>query len=258
MQTAERGTSRLRPRPRTSPGAVAAQASYHLALDTQLIYTVGKRTGPESGLHFLSINLHHDASSRRLGRTYEKLSMGWPTWEMCTSSRYWKGCSVGKVPAPARFNRQAGPDNWRLNRSLRTWDTEGEELLRKKECTRKAPVPLSPLQMALQEARKAGEDLGIHAFPVMERVNPNSGQVCFRTIGSSIRSLQIGLHELRLKDREGRSVGNGLLSSFSCSLRTWLSERLTRWRRLLSSPFFFSTCFQRQQARLRFCRAEKQ
>ncbi|KAK1334101.1 hypothetical protein QTO34_005101 [Cnephaeus nilssonii] len=39
-----------------------------------------------------------------------------------------------------------------------------------------APVPLSPLQMVLQEARKAGEDLGIHAFPVMERVNPNSGQ----------------------------------------------------------------------------------
>ncbi|KAK1339707.1 hypothetical protein QTO34_018262 [Cnephaeus nilssonii] len=39
-----------------------------------------------------------------------------------------------------------------------------------------APVPLSPLQMALQEARKACEDLGIHAFPVMERVNPNSGQ----------------------------------------------------------------------------------
>ncbi|KAK1329514.1 hypothetical protein QTO34_011706 [Cnephaeus nilssonii] len=151
----------------------------------------------------------------------------------------------------SRFNRQAGPDNWRLNRSLRTWDTEGEELLRKKECTRKgkkekqctvtkkgskkdddtgvvqakeeeeyssagteegsdvedvleqfleglkrlgkekrsrggrsrrsplpcaAPVPLSPLQMALQEARKAGEDLGIHAFPVMERVNPNTGQ----------------------------------------------------------------------------------
>ncbi|KAK1345602.1 hypothetical protein QTO34_008064 [Cnephaeus nilssonii] len=167
----------------------------------------------------------------------------------------------------ARFNRQAGPDNWHLNRSLRTWDTEGEELLRKKECTRKgkkekqctgtkkgsekdsilkksnvnfkdklnpqneedleeatalchdddtgvvqakeeedyfsagteegsnvedvlgqflealkrlgkkkrsprfcaAPVPLSPLQMALQEARKAGEDLGIHAFPVIER-----------------------------------------------------------------------------------------
>ncbi|KAK1344168.1 hypothetical protein QTO34_014730 [Cnephaeus nilssonii] len=214
--------------------------------------------------------------------------------------------------ASTRFNRQAGPDNWRLNRSLRTWDTEGEELLRKKECTRKgkkekqctgtkkgsekdsilkksnvnfkdklnpqneedleeatalchdddtsvvqakeeedyfsagteegsdmedvleqflealkrlgkkkrsregsprscaAPVPLSPLQMALQEARKAGEDLGIHAFPVMERVNPNSGQLCFRTIGSSIWSLQIGLHELRLKDREGGSVGNGL------------------------------------------------
>ncbi|KAK1337161.1 hypothetical protein QTO34_001783 [Cnephaeus nilssonii] len=157
----------------------------------------------------------------------------------------WNSC------CSARFNRQAGPDNWRLNRSLRTWDTEGEELLRKKECTRKgkkekqctgtkkgskkdddtgvvqakeeedyfsagteegsdmedvleqflealkrlgkkkrsregsprrsplpcaAPVPLSPLQMALQEAQKAGEDLGIHAFPVMERVNPNSGQ----------------------------------------------------------------------------------
>lgn len=26
--------------------------------------------------------------------------MGWPTCEMCTSSRYWKGCRVGKVPAP--------------------------------------------------------------------------------------------------------------------------------------------------------------
>ncbi|XP_036176146.1 endogenous retrovirus group K member 10 Gag polyprotein-like, partial [Myotis myotis] len=39
-----------------------------------------------------------------------------------------------------------------------------------------APVPLSPLQMALQEARKCGEELGIHAFPVMEQVNPHTGQ----------------------------------------------------------------------------------
>ncbi|KAK1346813.1 hypothetical protein QTO34_000673 [Cnephaeus nilssonii] len=64
--------------------------------------------------------------------------------------------------------------------------------------------------MALQEARKNGEDLGIHPFPVMERVNPNTGQLCFRTIGSSIWSVQIGLHELRLKDREGGTVGNGM------------------------------------------------
>lgn len=48
----------------------------------------------------------HLAFSRRLGRTYEKLSMGWPTWEMCTSSRYWKGCSVGKVPAPGGSDSQ--------------------------------------------------------------------------------------------------------------------------------------------------------
>ncbi|KAK1342157.1 hypothetical protein QTO34_016914 [Cnephaeus nilssonii] len=38
----------------------------------------------------------------------------------------------------------------------------------------------------------------------------STGKICFRTIGSSIRSLQIGLHELLLKDREGGSVGNGL------------------------------------------------
>lgn len=48
----------------------------------------------------------HLAFSRRLRRTYEKLSMGWPTWEMCTSSRYWKGCSVGKVPAPGGSDSQ--------------------------------------------------------------------------------------------------------------------------------------------------------
>ncbi|KAK1333036.1 hypothetical protein QTO34_006569 [Cnephaeus nilssonii] len=91
--------------------------------------------------------------------------------------------------------------NWRPTRDLRTWEAEGEDLLQIKSALDK---------MALQEARKTGEDLGIHAFPVMERVNPNTGQLCFRTIGSSIRSLQIGLHELRLKDREGGSVGNGL------------------------------------------------
>lgn len=34
------------------------------------------------------------------GGTHEKLSMGWPTCEMCASSRYWKGCSVGNVPSP--------------------------------------------------------------------------------------------------------------------------------------------------------------
>lgn len=38
--------------------------------------------------------------------TYEKLSMGWPTCEMCTSSRYWKGCSVGKLPAPGGSDSQ--------------------------------------------------------------------------------------------------------------------------------------------------------
>lgn len=44
--------------------------------------------------------------SRESGRTYEKLSTGWPTCEMCTSSRYWKGCSVGKVPAPGGSDSQ--------------------------------------------------------------------------------------------------------------------------------------------------------
>ena len=38
--------------------------------------------------------------------TYEKLSMGWPTCEMCASSRYRKGCSVGKVPAPGGSDSQ--------------------------------------------------------------------------------------------------------------------------------------------------------
>lgn len=36
----------------------------------------------------------------------EKLSMGWPTCEMCASSRYRKGCSVGKVPAPGGSDSQ--------------------------------------------------------------------------------------------------------------------------------------------------------
>ncbi|KAK1339651.1 hypothetical protein QTO34_018205 [Cnephaeus nilssonii] len=57
--------------------------------------------------------------------------------------------------------------NWRPTRDLRTWEAEGEELLQIKSALDK---------MALQEARKAGEDLGIHAFPVIERVNPNTGQ----------------------------------------------------------------------------------
>lgn len=38
--------------------------------------------------------------------TYEKLSMGCPTWEMCTSSRYWKGFIVGKVPSPGGSESQ--------------------------------------------------------------------------------------------------------------------------------------------------------
>ena len=38
--------------------------------------------------------------------TYEKLSMGWPTCEMWASSRYRKGCSVGKVPAPGGSDSQ--------------------------------------------------------------------------------------------------------------------------------------------------------
>ncbi|KAK1342291.1 hypothetical protein QTO34_015047 [Cnephaeus nilssonii] len=50
--------------------------------------------------------------------------------------------------------------NWRPTRDLRTWEAEGEDLLQIKSALDK---------MALQEARKAGEDLGIHAFPVMER-----------------------------------------------------------------------------------------
>ncbi|KAK1334608.1 hypothetical protein QTO34_005615 [Cnephaeus nilssonii] len=41
--------------------------------------------------------------------------------------------------------------------------------------SRRSPLPCAA-PMALQEARKNGEDLGIHAFPVMERVNPNTGQ----------------------------------------------------------------------------------
>ena len=41
-----------------------------------------------------------------LAGTYEKLSMGWPTCEMCASSRYRKGCSVGKVPAPGGSDSQ--------------------------------------------------------------------------------------------------------------------------------------------------------
>ncbi|KAK1341381.1 hypothetical protein QTO34_017787 [Cnephaeus nilssonii] len=44
---------------------------------------------------------------------------------------------------------------------------------------------------------------------------------CFRTIGSSIRSLQIGLQELRLKYREGGSVGNGLLRSAGGFRKAW-------------------------------------